>query len=153
MNDNVAKNNFDEQVSLIKVKRNNEHAIILYDLLKQRTHKISHKSLPSFNEHLAFIINHPYRAWFFIGVNGSYIGSIYAYKNNGIGVSVNPGKEIYIRQAIVIFLKKMKPLRPIKSVRSAEFGVYAAPTDKHLISILESLGARLSQVTYLFDLK
>ena len=138
------------QVSLVKVKRNYEHAAILYDFLKKRKHKISHKTLPSFEEHAKFVISHPYRVWFLIKTTEGYIGSIYAYKNNGIGISVNFGKEHFIGPAISLFLKKNRPLKAIKSVRSAEFGVYAAPTDKKLISALKSLGARFAQVTYLF---
>lgn len=139
-----------KQVSLVKVKRDDEHAAILYELLKQRKHKISHKTLPPFEEHTNFVITHPYRVWFLIKATEGYIGSIYAYKNNGIGISVNFGKEHFIGPAISLFLEKNRPLKPIKSVRSAEFGVYAAPTDKKLISVLKSLGAHLAQVTYLF---
>jgi hypothetical protein len=143
-------NTLSNQVSLVKVKRNTEHAGILYELLKQREHKISHKSLPSFDEHTNFVITHPYRIWFLIKEAEGYVGSIYAYKNNGIGISVNRDKAHFIAPAIRLFLEKNKPLKPIKSVRSAEFGVYAAPTDKELISVLKSLGAHLAQVTYLF---
>jgi hypothetical protein len=138
------------EIDLERVKRNDEHATILYELLKQRKHRISHKSLPSFEEHKSFVISHPYRIWFLIRTSDRYVGSIYAYKNNGIGISVNFGKEKFIEPAISLFLKINKPLKPIKSVRSAEFGVYAAPTDKKLISILESMGGHFAQVTYLF---
>lgn len=137
-------------VSLVKVNRSDEHILILYELLKQRRHKISHESVPPFDEHKNFVISHPYRVWFLIRTAENYVGSIYAFKNNGIGISVNPGKENLIGPAINVFLEKNKPLKPIRSVRSAEFGVYAAPTDKKLISVLKTMGAHFAQVTYLF---
>ena len=139
------------EVSLVKVARIDEHISVLYELLKQRKHKISHKASPSFSDHRNFVLSHPYRVWFLIKVCESYVGSIYAYKNNGIGISVISGEEHVIAPAIKLFLERNKPLKPIKSVRSAEFGVYAAPTDKKLISILESMGAHFSQVTYLLS--
>ena len=138
-------------LSLIKVVKNDEHAVILYGLLKQRRHTISHKSLPTFEEHKQFVLAHPYRVWYLIKADDAYIGSIYAYKNNGIGISLSYGREAYIRPTIELFLKHNKPLKPIKSVRSAEFGVYSAPTDKRLIATLKSMGAHFAQVTYLFD--
>lgn len=138
------------KITLIKIKKNDEHAQVLYELLKQKKHKISHKSLPTYAEHVNFVVAHPYRIWYLIKVNGKYIGSIYAYKNNGIGVSINSTSEKYLRPSIETFLAKNKPLKPIKSVRSSEFGVYAAPTDKYLIFILKQMGAKFSQVTYIF---
>lgn len=149
----IETNTLREQVSLVKVIRGNEHAEILYALLKTRKHKISHKTLPTLEEHTKFIVNHPYRVWFLIKSAEGFVGSIYAYKNNGIGISVNHKKNHFIAPAIILFLEKNKPLKPIKSVRSPEFGVYAAPTDKKLISALEYLGAELAQVTYLFNKK
>ena len=142
-------NKLDAKVSLVKVERNDEQAAILYELLKQRRHIISHKSVPPFDEHKRFVIAHPYRIWFLIETTEGYVGSIYVYKNNGIGISVSLGKEHVIGPAISLLLERIKPLKPIKSVRSAEFGVYAAPTDKKLISVLKSMGAHFAQVTYL----
>jgi hypothetical protein len=48
-------------------------------------------------------------------------------------------------------LRKYKPLKAIKSVRAAEFDFNVAPNNKEYISILERMGARLAQVTFVFD--
>jgi hypothetical protein len=137
-------------ISLVKVSGKDTQGIsFLYSLLKSRKHNISHTKTPSFSEHKRFVRNHPYRAWFLIQKRNNYIGSIYVFKNNGIGISVKSGKEDCIWPAITILLKKIKPLKGIKSARHAEFGVYAAPTDKKLIAVLKKMGSHFAQVTFL----
>ena len=137
-------------IGLVKVSGDDTQKVsFLYNLLKRRSHKISHTTIPSFFEHRKFVRNHPYRAWFLIQRRNNYIGSIYVYKNNGIGISVESGKENCIRPAIKNLLEKIKPLEAIKSVRHAEFGVYAAPTDKKLIAVLKGMGSYFAQVTFL----
>jgi hypothetical protein len=142
---------FHNTITLVKVKPNEEHARILYEFLKQRKHKISHKRLPTYIEHMEFVISHPYRFWFIIKEHEGFIGTLYATKNNWLGVFVMQGKEDVIKPAITLFLKKIKPLKPIKSVRGELFSVNVPPSNKKLISILKSMGASLVQVTYLLN--
>ena len=61
-----AKKNTNVELRLIKVKRTVEDATLLFEILKKRTHTISHKSLPTFQEHKKFVLNHPYRVWFIV---------------------------------------------------------------------------------------
>ena len=66
-------------------------AQFLYDLLAERpAHaNISHRSMPSIDEHRAFIASRPYRAWYVIqGSKRSRVGSIYLTHNNEIGIHI-----------------------------------------------------------------
>lgn len=138
-------------VTLVRIRKTREHAEILYELLKKRTHSISHQALPNFSEHLNYVLNHPYRAWYLVALSEKYVGAIYILKSNCIGVSVVTEEETCIPSAIALILKKFKPLPAIKSVRAAEFEVNVAPTNKVLVEILNAMGANLAQVTYVLS--
>jgi len=60
----------------------------LFELLKERDPhaNISHKKMPSYNEHLKFIKSKPYTKWYVILKSEYRIGSIYLSKNDEIGI-------------------------------------------------------------------
>mgnify|MGYP001238682637 FL=1 len=60
----------------------------LFELLKERDPQanISHKKMPSYNEHLKFIKSKPYTKWYVILKSKYRIGSIYLSKNDEIGI-------------------------------------------------------------------
>ena len=65
----------------------------LYELLKERepSTNISHKKMPTFNEHVNFVLSKPYSKWYIIlqGIDG--VGSIYLSKQNEIGIFLKKG--------------------------------------------------------------
>ena len=65
-------------------------AAILYALLKERTteQSISHKEIPDYNTHEAFVARQPYPVWKLIEVDGIIIGSIYLTERDEIGVFI-----------------------------------------------------------------
>tara|TARA_Y100000310_G_scaffold326861_1_gene392368 strand:- start:369 stop:839 length:471 start_codon:yes stop_codon:yes gene_type:complete len=65
-------------------------ALFLYDLLKNRDPltNISHKKMPSYDEHVNFILSNPYTVWYIIEHEGEKIGSIYLSKQDEIGISL-----------------------------------------------------------------
>jgi len=71
----------------------------LFDLLKERDPRvnISHKKMPTYNEHTKFIKSKPYSKWYIILISKQKIGSIYLSKNDEIGIFVSKkfhGKKI-----------------------------------------------------------
>ena len=60
----------------------------LFELLKERDPRanISHKKMPSYNEHLKFVKSKPYTKWYIILKSKDRIGSIYLSKNDEIGI-------------------------------------------------------------------
>ena len=67
-----------------------DDALFLYNLLKIRDPitNISHKKMPSYDEHANFILSNPYTIWYIIEYEGKKIGSIYLSKQDEIGISL-----------------------------------------------------------------
>ena len=86
--------------------------LFLYDLLKARNPiaNISHKKIPSYNEHVNFILSNPYAVWYIIEYEGKNIGSIYLSKQDEIGISLFDNL-LYdkIGKNIIKFLMKNNP--------------------------------------------
>lgn len=63
---------------------------LLYKLLAERKpiQCISHKELPTYNNHVKFIRSHPYKEHYLIYDGKLPIGSIYISKNNEIGLFI-----------------------------------------------------------------
>lgn len=69
-------------------------AMVLFRLLQLRKpeESISHKVLPSFEDHCAFVLSRPYEAWYLIETEGGIVrGAVYLSKQREIGVSIMPG--------------------------------------------------------------
>ena len=60
----------------------------LYDLLGERNSQIniSHKKMPTWEEHIKFIKSKPYTRWYIILKSKERVGSIYLSKNDEIGI-------------------------------------------------------------------
>lgn len=63
---------------------------LLYDLLQERGPQvnISHRRLPTFAEHQAFVRSHPYVAWYLIVAGDGYAGATYLSKGDEVGVFI-----------------------------------------------------------------
>ncbi len=122
----------------------------LYDLVKKRTHNISSKGAPLKDEHIKFVQNHPYRAWYLIKVECNYIGSVYLLKNNCVGVNLVSDFDVF-PEVVQLVLKKYKPLREIKSVRPSYFYINISPDNKEIEHELFKLNARKIQSTFILN--
>ena len=62
----------------------------LYELLRERTEQqsISHKKMPTYQEHCRFVDSKPYKDWFLIEDHGEAVGAIYLTHQNEIGVFI-----------------------------------------------------------------
>lgn len=136
-----------KNISFEKVIGSTNQIAILYKLLRARSHNISNtKSLP-LREHVYFVKNHPYRAWYLIKYRNEYIGSAYILKSNALGINLENNESMFIHVLNFIF-KKYKPLKEIKSIRSSDFHINLPPSNKILERELIKMGAKLIQSTY-----
>ena len=71
---------------------------------------ISHKKMPSYNEHVNFILSNPYSIWYTVVYESKKIGSIYLSKQDEIGISLFDNL-LYdkIGKNIIKFLMKNNP--------------------------------------------
>lgn len=134
--------------SFIRVKSEDAHIVALYELLKKRIYNISNKTLPSFEEHRAFVLNNPYRAWYLVKSGHNFIGSVYILKDNCLGIFISSNDQTAIRASIEWIIFKHKPLSGIKSVRAPNYFVNVHPKNYKLISALHKIGATPIQISF-----
>jgi RimJ/RimL family protein N-acetyltransferase len=115
----------------------------LYDLLKNRDKlaNISHREMPSYEEHVRFVLSKPYQIWYIIKFGNDKIGSVYLTHNNEIGISLTKdmqGKGIG-KLALIILMKKNPRKRYLANIN---------PKNKKSIKFFKSEGFKLIQHTY-----
>src|SRR5947209_13937485 len=71
--------NEDTRMNFADVYTTDSALITLYQLLQERTpeQSISHKEMPSWDEHVAYIAKRPVPHWYLIEAGGPWVGSIY----------------------------------------------------------------------------
>ena len=139
---------------LEEVSKNENSIKVLYELLKNRKFNISNKILPSYDDHKSFVLNHPYRKWFFVKKDNHLVGSVYIQYDNSIGINfefskVNFGFEEFIKE----IYKTISPLKPQPSKVYSNFFVNVPILNKDLSKWLEEGGCFLSQISYEFPKK
>lgn len=136
-----------KQVSLIEVQpyAGPDDAQFLFSLLLERTpeQSISHKVMPTWDEHLAFVRSHPYTAWHMIADDNKWVGAIYLSKQREIGVAIlkKYQRKGYGRAAVMELMR----LHPGK------FLANIAPKNEASIRFFESIGFTHLQNTYALD--
>ena len=121
---------------------------IPYDLLKEREpyQNISHKAMPTLEEHYGFIRSHPYQAWYLIKTPlGKITGCVYLSRQREIGIGIlkkHRGQGL-AKQAIAELMKR----------HPGRFLANIAPGNQESISLFEHFGAKLIQYTFEMDPK
>jgi len=115
-------------IKLNQVTKND--TLFLYDLLKNKdpNANISHKKMPSYDEHVEFVMSKPYTNWYIIEYEKKKVGAIYLSKQDEIGISVNNDYEYdqIVKPALKLLMKLNQRKRYLantspKDVRSQEF--------------------------------
>ncbi len=99
-----------DQIQLKEAKKSDLE--FLHDLLKERDSivNISHKKMPTFQEHLKFFLSQPYTKWYIILLNKEKMGSIYLSKQDEIGIVLkNKIKNEEIRTTSLKLLMNANP--------------------------------------------
>lgn len=136
------------EIRFEKVTASTEQIDVLFNLLSERLHGISHKDA-SYSEHGKFVCSHPYRMWFLVNIKDEYVGSFYITQENTIGINVSERCTRLIVAPIIKFVESnYQPLAAIPSVRSGKFAINVPPSNKILAEALDDIGAELAQVTY-----
>ena len=115
-------------IKLNQVTKND--TLFLYDLLKNKdpNANISHKKMPSYDEHVKFVMSKPYTNWYIIEYEKKNVGAIYLSKQDEIGISINNDYEYdqIVKPALKLLMKLNQRKRYLantspKDVRSQEF--------------------------------
>lgn len=127
----------------------------LYELLKERepNQNISHREMPSYEDHVRFVDSHPYREWFVIfeewgSIETGPIGAIYltnppkpSQAGNEIGIFISKAyrERGYGKQAVRLLMKMHPAERLLANI---------APGNAESIAMFEKLGFKLCQHTF-----
>ena len=135
-----------KSIKLRSVKKND--CLFLYNLLKERDSKanISHKKMPSFEQHEKFVDSKPYSKWYVIVESEESVGSIYLTKNDEIGIFLKKntqGKKIG-EKALKLLMEKNSNSRYLANVN---------PKNEKSIRFFKNNGFKLIQQTYELEKK
>lgn len=141
-------------ITLINIYQEENRHAILYSLLSERTtdQSISHKAMPTYQEHVDFVDSKPYYVWCFVHSSDEddYVGAVYIGKHNELGVFIF---QIYQRKgygsaAIKSLISQFEPLPAIRSVRAGNFIANISPHNTASKKMFEALGFERIQETY-----
>ena len=115
----------------------------LYDLLMERNPRanISHKKMPTYNQHVAFVSAKPYSKWYVILYGTNKAGSIYLTSQNEIGIFIK--KSFQGKQLGNIALRKLIQKNPKKRNLAN-----VNPKNKKSIRFFRNNGFKLIQYTF-----
>lgn len=120
-----------------------EAPTVLYELLKERDGRddinISHRAMPTWEEHVAFIASRPYEAWYLLKTDG-YVGSVYLTRSREVGIFLFAANQARgVGKEAIRLLRERHPGRILANVN---------PANERSRRFFERLGFRLIQVTY-----
>ncbi len=130
-------------------------------LERPREANISHQEMPTFEEHAAYVREHPYRVWLVIEsdvVQGEefpfreLVGTICLTKRNEIGIAIlaSQRRKGYASEAIRAVMDLYPPLPEGKGDRAGRYLANVAPLNWNSHSLFNKLGAKIIQTTYSF---
>jgi GNAT superfamily N-acetyltransferase len=134
----------------------------LWDLLNERQphQSISHRGLPTREQHDAFVAFHPYRCWFIVlesfpdlGIAEAPVGQVYATKANKLGVTIKAefqGRWLG-KAAVKALMATCEPLPAIAAVRAGAWLANINPNNERSIHMFEELGFKHVSNTYRKD--
>ena len=131
----------------IKLKQITENDMLfLYELLKNKdpNSNISHKKMPSYDEHLKFVSSTPYTNWYVIEYDEKNVGAIYLSKRDEIGISI--GSNYEYEQIAKVAIKLLMELNPRK-----RYLVNVSPKDITAQEFLLKNG--FSGLEYVYEMK
>lgn len=133
-------------MKLIPVDDELSHLRSLYDLLAERTpeQSISHKAMPTFEQHRAFVASNPYLEWLLIEEKERVVGSIYLSKQDEIGVFIFNKYQGEGRgaQAVSMMMARHPKKRLLANINQK---------NEASINCFTNLGFKLIQQTYAYE--
>lgn len=143
-----------DEIRLVDVAAAAEAEEVLWQLLRERPPEanISHRHLPTREEHARFVASHPYRSWYLIqaGAPPTFVGGCYLTRHNEIGIAILQAyqRRGFARAAVLELLRTHDPLPAIAGERRGRFVANVAPGNAASQRFFASLGATVVQHTY-----
>lgn len=133
-------------MKLLPITERPDRYSLLWTLLLERDEwmNISHKEMPTWEQHVAFVDNPPYEAWYFITRDMEIVGSVYLTKQNEIGIHLFRafrGERIGPK-AVCLLIDKHGRRKYLANI---------APNNAGSAVMFQNLGFRLIQRTYALE--
>jgi RimJ/RimL family protein N-acetyltransferase len=134
-------------MKLVNVYKIKDGAAVLYELMRERSTEhdrfvnISHRKMPTWRSHLAYMRRKTNRVWYVIKIGNEYAGSLRIGKDDEIGIVLFRkfrGQGIGPK-AIRMLMKRHKRARFIANIN---------PKNGRSIAVFQKLGFKLLQQTY-----
>lgn len=127
---------------LVPVNGSSASCSLLYNLLAERTaeQSISHREMPTYQAHCAFVRSDQYLAWYWIEVDMQPVGTVYLTELREIGISifkVHQGNS-YGADAVKLLMER----------HPGKFLANIAPGNQKSIDLFAKLGFSHIQNTY-----
>jgi len=130
-------------MNLISVYERPDRHELLYRLLAERDDEvnISHKAMPGFCQHIAFVESKPYEAWYFIVGGDDVYGACYLTKGDEIGIHIfrSHRGHGYGKRAVEALIRDKGPRRYLANI---------SPRNENSAAMFSRLGFTLIQHTY-----
>lgn len=132
-------------MNLISIYTRPDRHELLWRLLSERDPEvnISHRKMPSWDEHVAFVDSQPYEAWYFIPVDYDrvVVGACYLTKSDEIGIHIwRPYRsEGHAPKAVEALMKLHGERRYLANIN---------PLNARSAAMFQKLGFELVQHTY-----
>lgn len=133
----------------------------LYELMKAREPEvnISHREMPSFEQHRQYVTRRPYRFWYLIERQGqgtfepAWIGFISVTENNEIGIVLgkNHRGNGFGPMAISMLMSMHRPNPAVPGARTGRWLANIAPANERSLRTFARLGFRKIQETFEFQ--
>jgi L-amino acid N-acyltransferase YncA len=127
-----------------------KHVDILFRLLEQRRHTVSHETMPTFSQHKIFVASKPYREWFLVRLQSDYLGSFYLTNNNTIGLNIIQPRIDVVAHCLNRINSDFEPVEPIPSHVARSFSVNVPIGNTELHDNLIKIGLRPIQTSLSF---
>ena len=142
------KEQFQQVLAFVEVSKKPEQIKSLYELLARRTHNISHKEMPTFEQHCDFVKSDPYRVWFLIYLNEYLIGSFYIKNDNSVGLDLQNPNKMSVASIIKFIKDNFKPNEDRKSLVPPYFYINVPSTHDKLKNAIECECSSHIQLSY-----
>ena len=115
----------------------------LFQLLKERDTRvnISHKKMPTYQQHMKFVKSKPYSKWYIILLSNEKVGSIYLSKSDEIGIFIL--KKFQKHNIGKLAITKLFTKNPRK-----RYLANVNPRNKKSIKFFKNNGFKLIQYTF-----
>tara|TARA_Y100000991_G_C21896904_1_gene316255 strand:+ start:165 stop:593 length:429 start_codon:yes stop_codon:yes gene_type:complete len=137
-----------ENVKFLKITGSELQVRLLYDLLRNRTHNISHLEMPDFKNHEIFVKQNPYKFWHFIETNKQLVGTFYIKYDNSIGLNLVEYSKTVLTKTIEFIRENFTPEKESPSIITPYFYINTPSNNKKLHFILQELDLKSIQISF-----